>query len=118
MNPGTYPLPAKEHDTEKACLQKEGRQYLEIEKRRKNIGRGHHKTGPIGAELKLHHDARDDAYPEVDGKDLCPETIHPVIKLLPCQEPECLHDYQIAPEADRERREKNMEPYGRGKLES
>ena len=63
---------AEQHDAEEPGLEEEGGQDL-IGHQRADDGAGNvGEDRPVGAELGAHHDARDDAHGEGDGKDLQP----------------------------------------------
>jgi hypothetical protein len=97
-NPG----PTEYHDAEESRFEEESGQHFEGEKRRKDIRHGLRKTRKVGPELEFEDNARDCPDGKIDGEDLDPETIHPVVDLLLRPKPQEFDDDEIKREANRQ----------------
>ena len=71
---GRHAFTAKEEHTQEARLQKEGEQCLGGKRRAEDVAHEARVIGPVGAEAKLHGDARRNADRKGEREDLDPET--------------------------------------------
>ena len=102
---------------EKAGLQEERRQHL-VAHQRTHDGPGElGELRPVGAELVRHHEAAHDAHAKHEAEALYPELEQVEVNLLLGAQPQPLEHRQVAGEADRERRQHDMESDGEGELQ-
>mmetsp|Transcript_18400 Transcript_18400/g.29804 ORF Transcript_18400/g.29804 Transcript_18400/m.29804 type:complete len:286 (+) Transcript_18400:1396-2253(+) len=111
VQPSRHAAEPEQHDAQKHSLKKEGRHDLVGQQWPRDVADGLHETGPVGAELKGHGDARHDAHGEAEGKDLDPEPIgfHP-FHVPGGVEPQ-FKEQEHPTQRDRDRREQDVEGY-------
>ena len=109
---------AEQHDAEEAGLEEERGQHLVAEERTGDVADLFHVARPVGAELEAHGDAADDAEGEAEREYLGPEAVGVEPALAPGREPADAEEEQDPTEADRDRREEDVESDVGGELHS
>src|SRR5882762_9084802 len=114
----TDAMKAEKHDSQKPCLQEEGRQHLECDQWT-NGWSGHlREASKPETELKGEHDSRDNTNPEAHGKNAEPKLIDLEIYRLLSLQPKGLDHGQEGSKADRHRRKNDVKAHRKGKLNS
>src|ERR1043166_7791118 len=108
----------EEEEPEKRRFQKEREDALHRERRPDDAARVVRETRPIGAELKLHRDSREDAKEKIDGEYLGQEARGPFVALAPFPKSERLEDHDERREPHRELGEDIVVGYGEGEMQS
>ncbi len=109
MQPGPDALPAEQHDAQEPGFEEERRQDFVCEQRSRHAAGEIGEVAPVGAELVGHHEARHHAHAEVDGEDLRPEQVEVAKDHALRPQPARLEHREVAREADRDRRENDVE---------
>jgi len=118
VHPGADAIPAKEHDAEEGCLEKEGGQDLVAQQGPQDVPDLVGKYRPVGAELKRHDHTRDHAHAEGDGEDLYPHAVDFRIHGVAGREPAPLEHGQPAGQPDREHGEDDVKRNRKRKLDA
>ncbi len=118
VQPRTDAFQPEQHDAEKAGLEEERGQHLVAHQWADDRAGLVGEHAPVGAELVAHDDAGDDAHAEGDCEDLLPVIEEIEEHRTTGQQPETLEDRKIARQADRDRREHDVEAHREGELES
>ena len=118
MRPGRHQGAAEQQHAKERRLEKESRQHFIADQRSKDITGHFREARPVGAELVGKRDSGNDSHGEGHGKDLGPEPREAMEVLVPCAFPQDEQRRDIGGQADRERREDNVEADGERELES
>src|SRR6266436_6171633 len=110
-------MKAEQHDSQKPCLQEEGRQHLECDQRT-NGWSGHlREASKPQTELEGEHDSRDNPNPEAHGKNVEPELVDLEVDGFLGLQPKELDHCQEGSKADRHRRKDDVKAHRKGKLD-
>ncbi|MNS86109.1 hypothetical protein D3C72_1200000 [compost metagenome] len=109
-------VPAKQHHPEETGFEEEGGQHFVGQQRAGNTPRELRKSAPVGPELVGHHQPGHHAHAKVDGENFGPEMVQRAPDGVFGLEPKPFQHRQIAGETNGDRRENNVEGYGKGKL--
>ena len=108
VRPLRHELAPEEQHAEERGFEEERGQHFVAHQRADDVGGGVRKAAPVGAELKRHHDARDDAHSERHRENLQPERGKPPIDIALGDPPVEFERGNKARQADRESRQKNV----------
>src|SRR5258707_4081327 len=111
-------MKTEKHDSQKPCLQEEGRQHLERDQWTNGWSSHLRESSKPETELKGEHDSRDNPNPEAHGKNAEPKLIDFEIYRLLSLEPKGLDHGQEGSKADRHRRKNDVKTHRKGKLNS
>src|SRR5882762_2153493 len=118
MELGTNAMKAEKHDSQKPCLQEEGRQHLECDQWTNGWSGELREARKPKTEFKGEHDSRDNTNPEAHGKNAQPKLIDLEIYRLLSLQPKGLDHGQEGSKADRHRRKNDVKAHRKGKLNS
>ena len=109
--------PAEQHHAEESRFQEERGQHFVREQRAENVAGARRQLGPVGAELKAHHDARHDAERERHGEDLQPEHVQVAPQRAPRFQIDARQERQPARQSDRERGKDDVKAHHESELD-
>jgi hypothetical protein len=117
-----HPLPEarlpEEEQADERRLQKERESALHRQGLGDNVLREARERGPVGPELELERDARNDAHHEGDGEDLAPEPRGLVVENIPVAHVEALEDEDEQREPHAHLGEQVMVGHGKRELQT
>ena len=118
MGPPRHQVATEEQDAEKGQFEEKSGQAFIGKQWRQNVGGGIGKAAPVRAELKRHHDARNDPHAESDGEDLGQKIRYAKIDRAAGGKMDALKNGNVGSEPDGQRRKQDVPGNHPGELKA